>query len=367
MVDRIPLSVPMFGGAEAEYLQQCIDERWVAGNGRFVREFEQRFAEIHGQPAAVTTASGTAALHVALADLGLGHGDEVIVPALTFVASANPIRYVGARPVFVDVDPVTYTIDPGATEAAITPRTRAIVVVHLYGHPADMDAIAAVAERHGLPVVEDATEALGSTFRDRPCGTFGDIACFSFNGNKVITAGGGGMLLAREPQRLAHMRHLTLQGRVPGTLEYLHDEVGFNYTLSNLQAAVGLAQIERLDELVGRRRAIAARYAEQLAGVDGLTFCTEAEWATSNFWLMSVLVDEAAYGRSREQLIEDLSAAGIDSRPFFRPLSLLPMFERFASADVPVARSLHARGVSIPSSADLDEAAQARVIAELRR
>ena len=363
--ERIPLSVPTLGEPEARYLQQCIDENWVASRGRFVREFEELFARVHDTAAAVSTVSGTAALHVALSELGIGPGDEVIVPALTFIATVNPVRYVGATPVFADVDPDTYCLDAAAVEAAITKRTAAILPVHLYGHPVDMDPLLELAQRRGLAVLEDATEALGSLYKGRPCGTLSDIAAFSFNGNKVITSGGGGMLLCPREDRLEHMRHLTLQGRVPGTLEYLHDEVGFNYVLSNLQAAVGLAQLERLPELVRRRREIGARYAEGLRDAPGLRFCTEAPWADSNHWLMSVLVDPEVHGADRVAVAEHLSAAGIDTRPFFHPLPALAPYAEFARGDVPVATRLHAQGLSIPSSGSLTDADVDRVIAAL--
>jgi perosamine synthetase len=362
---RIPLSEPTIGALEARYVRECMDENWIAANGRFVRELEALFAEIHGQPTAVSTVSGTAALHLGMVELGVGPGDEVIVPALTFVATANAVRYTGAMPVFVDVDPVTYTIDPAAVAAAITPRTRALVAVHLYGHPADMDSLGEIARQHRLAIVEDAAEALGSIHRGRRCGTIGDIGCFSFNGNKAITAGGGGMVIASDPARLEHIRHLSRQGRQPDTREYLHDEIAFNYTLSNLHAAIGLAQLERLDELVDRRRAIAARYASAIAEVPGLTFCEQAPWARSNFWLMSVLVDERAYGRSRRQLMGELDRAGIDSRPLFTPLPDIGAYRDTAAVDIPVSRRLHDRGLSLPSSASLAEADQERVIAEL--
>ncbi len=362
---RIPLSEPSLGEAELVYLRQCIEENWVSSKGRFVHEFESLFASIHGHEDAVSTNTGTAALHLALLVLGVGPGDEVLVPALTFAASANVIRYVGATPVFVDVDPDTYTIDPAAAQAALTPRTRAAVVVHLYGHPVNMTAFAGFARAHGLGVVEDATEALGSRYHGELCGTLADVGCFSFNGNKIITTGGGGMVLARDPARLERVRHLSLQARVPGTREYLHDEVGYNYTLSNLQAAVGLAQLERLDDLVARRRVLARRYAEGLAAVPGLRFCTEAPGCESNWWLMSVLVDEAIYGRSRTELIAALADAGIEARPFFTPLPHLPPFGGASGGPWPVSERLHARGVSIPSSANLDDEQQDRVIAAL--
>lgn len=364
---RIPLSEPSLGEAELAYLRQCIEENWVSSKGRFVHEFEALFATIHGQDQAVSTNTGTAALHLALLALGVGPGDEVLVPALTFAASANVIRYVGATPVFVDVDPDTYVIDAAAARAAVTQRTRAAVIVHLYGHPVDMEAFGAVARAHDLRVIEDATEALGSRYHGELCGTLGDVGCFSFNGNKIITTGGGGMVLARDPELLERVRHLSLQARVPGTREYVHDDVGYNYTLSNLQAAVGLAQLERLDELVARRRGLATRYADGLAGIPGLRFCTEAPGVESNWWLMSVLLDEAAYGRSRTSLIAALAEAGIEARPFFTPLPTLPPFAEARGGPWPVSEDLHARGVSIPSSATLDEEQQDRVIAALSR
>ena len=367
LLTRIPLSVPMLGEREALYLQQCIDERWVAGKGRFVREFESLFAEMHGLPDAVSVSSGTAALHLALLEAGVEPGDEVVIPALTFVASANPVLYAGARPVFADVSPRTFTLDPEAFEAAITERTTAVVVVHLFGHPADMDPINAIARRHGIAVIEDATESLGSFYKGRRCGTLGDYAAFSFNGNKVITSGGGGMVLASDPERLGHIRHLSAQARVPGTFEYQHDEIGFNYTLSNLQAAVGFAQLETIEERLSSRREIFERYSAALTGQPGLTFTQEEEWAHSNCWLMSVLVDPEAHGRDREQVMRDLDALGIEARPFFLPLGRQPHLRAFDGNPVPVSESVHAQGLNIPSSADLDQEGQDRVISALLR
>jgi perosamine synthetase len=364
---RIPLSEPTFDGNEARYLQQCIEEGWVASRGRFVAEFEALFAAIHGRPDAVSTVSGTAALHIALDGLGVGPGDEVIVPALTFIATANPVRYLGATPVFVDVDPDTYGMDATLVAEAITERTKAIVPVHLFGHPVDHDALAALAGPRGIPIVEDATEALGSAYRGQACGTLGDVGAFSFNGNKVITSGGGGMLLAGDVERTAQLRHLTLQARVPGSIEYLHDGVGHNGVLSNVQAAVGLAQLERLDAKLAARRVLAQRYAAGLRDVADLRFCEEAAWAHHNFWLMSVLVDPEVAGRTREGVMTALRDAGIDSRPFFSPLPNLPPYREFAGHDAyPVARRLHAQGISIPSSSHLSTDEQDAVIAVLR-
>lgn len=325
-----------------------------------MRAFEELFARVHHEPAAVSTGSGTAALHLVCHELGLRSGDEVLVPALTFAATANAVLYTGARPVFVDVDPVTYTMDPRRAAELVSPRTRAILVVHLYGHPTDMDPLLSLGRRCGLAVIEDATEALGSLYKGQPCGTIGDFGCFSFNGNKVITAAGGGMVLARERDRLEHIRHLSLQARVPATLEYEHDEVGFNYVLSNLHAAVGLAQLERLDQMLARRRSTAARYAEALKDAEDLHFSVEQPWAHSNYWLMSVLVQEG--GRTRAQLAHELDRAGVDARPFFTPLPALTPYSGSDPATFPVARDLHARGLNIPSSASLEPEQQERVI-----
>lgn len=365
MERRIPLSVPSLRGNESRYLQQCIADEWVATGGPFVRRFEAMFAQFVRRPA-VSVVNGTMALHLALVDLEVGPGDEVIVPALTFVATANPVRYVGATPVLADVDPQTYTLDPTAVERLITDRTRAIIPVHLYGHPADLERLRQICEPRQIAILEDATEALGSRCAGRHCGTIGTIGAFSFNGNKVITTGGGGMLVADTEERLRHLRHLTLQGRVPGSWEYLHDEVGYNAAMPNLAAAVGLAQMERLDELLTARRAIAARYAEALGDVPDLTFCSEASWAHSNFWLMSVLVDARSRGRTRQSLARNLAAAGIDSRPFFHPLGDLDLYRPLLRQDTPVARRLHAQGLSIPSSAELSVPDQVRVIRVLR-
>ena len=363
---RIPLSEPSVGEREATYLRECVDENWVASRGRFVHRFEELFAQWHGVGAAVSTVSGTAALHTALAAFGVGPGDEVIVPALTFVATANPVLYVGATPVFADVDPATGCLDPDAAAQRLSPRTRAVIPVHLFGHPVDIDRLHEhLADREEVVVIEDATEALGSSLHGAACGTLGHAAAFSFNGNKVITTGGGGMLLARDPERLEAMRHLTLQSRVPGSTEYLHDGVGFNYVLSNLHAAVGVAQLERLPELLHTRRTIAGRYREALRDVEDLHFMDEAPGAHSNFWLMSVLVDEAVAGRTRHSLQAELQAAEIDARPYFHPLPDLAPYRDWP-ANVPVSRRLHEQGLCIPSSASLTSEQQERVIAVLR-
>ncbi|MBC7323801.1 MAG: aminotransferase class I/II-fold pyridoxal phosphate-dependent enzyme, partial [Moorella sp. (in: Bacteria)] len=247
--------------------------------------------------------NGTAGLHLALKLLGIGPGDEVIVPALTFIATVNPVVYVGARPVVVDVDPRTWNIDPAAIERAITKHTRAIIPVHLYGNPADMDAIMGLARKYDLYVIEDATEALGSTYKGKKAGTFGHIGVFSFNGNKIITTGGGGMLVTEDSDLAHRARILVNQGREPGETEYEHKEIGFNYRLTNLQAALGLAQLERLPEFLATKRRNAAIYRQQLQGIPGLSWQQELPGAESNWWLFSILIIEEKYGESKKALM----------------------------------------------------------------
>jgi perosamine synthetase len=364
---HIPLSAPVFEGNEAAYLQQCIEEGWVATNGRFTRAFEAGFAALHDRPAALATSTGTGALHLALAGLGIGPGDEVIVPDLTFVATANAVRYVGATPVLADAEPERYGLDPAVLPQLVTPRTRAIIVVHLFGLPVLMEPILAFAAKHGLYVVEDATESLGSAEGGRASGTWGDIGCFSFNGNKIITSGGGGMIVARNPERLDHLRVLAFQARELGTTEYMHSEVGFNYGMPNLQAAVGLAQFERLETYVSARQAVARRYAEGLRDVEGLTFSPMPEGVVWNGWLSSVLVDEERYGEDRIALAARARRAGVEMRPFFTPMHQLPPYAQCARTELPVSTHLHSLGLNLPSSASLTPADQDHVLALLRR
>ncbi|MBI3269707.1 MAG: aminotransferase class I/II-fold pyridoxal phosphate-dependent enzyme [Planctomycetes bacterium] len=357
----IRLSEPCLGGNEWRYVKECLDTNWVSSGGPFVERFEREFARRHGTPGAVATASGTAALHVALVALGVGPGDEVIVPDLTFIATANPVAYVGATPVLADVEEETWTLSPQAVEKAITRRTRAILPVHLFGHPAPMAPLLDIARRHGLLVVEDATEALGSLYGDRPVGTLGDAGCFSFNGNKIVTTGGGGMVLARDAGVLQRVRSLTTQAR-SHPLEYLHAEVGFNYRLTNLQAALGVAQLEQLDGFVARRREIAGRYRDRLHGEPGLRFATAAPGIFHNWWLSSVLVDAHEFGTDRSGVIEGLGRRGIEARPFFAPLHVQPPYRTAARGSAfPVSTRLHANGVNLPSSVSLDDRQVAEV------
>lgn len=352
---RIPLDAPNIGELEKEYVMRALDSGYVSSVGPLVAEFEERFATYVGVRCAVATVNGTCALHLALRLLGIGPGDEVIVPALTFIATANPVIYVGATPVVVDVDPLTWNIDPEEVEKAITEQTRAIIPVHLYGNPADMQRLMEIARKYRLYVIEDATEALGATYNGQHVGTLGHIGVFSFNGNKVITTGGGGMLVTNDEDLAARARLLVNQGRSAGIVEYEHQEIGYNYRLTNLQAALGLAQLERLPDFLGVKRRNAALYRELLQDVSGVTWQRELAEATSNWWLFSVLIDPEKFGEDRHSVTGRLREAGIQVRPLFLPLTQQPPYKKFKFKDCPVAETLHARGLNLPSASFLTE------------
>ena len=368
-------------GNEGRYLQECIDTNWVSYVGPFVERFETAFAQAVSAPYAVAVQSGTAALHVALLAAGVGRDDLVIVPDLTFIAPANAVRYCGADPVFVDVTPDRWQLDvdkvarflerecergaDGTRDRATGRRIAAIVPVHLLGHPVDLDPLMALAERHRLAVVEDATESLGSTYKGRAPGTFGLCGCFSFNGNKIITSGGGGMLTTASRDIAERARYLSTQAR-DDRREYVHESVGFNYRLTNLQAAVGLAQLEQLDAHVRRKREIASGYAKGLADLPGVTLPGEAPWARSTFWLYTILVAPPAARTSRE-LIADLEAENIEARPVWAPLHEQRPYRDARAFGIEHSGTIHARAVSLPSSVDLGAEDQERVVAAVRR
>lgn len=350
---RILLDAPNIGELEKEYVMHALESGYVSSVGPMVTEFEECFAAYVGARYAVAMVNGTAALHLALRLLGIGPGDEVIVPALTFIATVNPVVYVGATPVVVDVDPLTWNIDPYEVEKVVTDRTRAIIPVHLYGNPADMHRIIELAREYGIYIVEDATEALGATYKGQHVGTFGDIGVFSFNGNKVITTGGGGMLVTSNPVLVSRARLLVNQGRAPGAIEYEHLEIGYNYRLTNLQAALGLAQMERLPEFLSTKRRNAALYRELLQNKPGLEWQHELEEAVSNWWLFSVLIDPDNFGVNRNAVREKLVAAGIQVRPLFMPLTKQPSYKHYGLNGCPKAESLHKNGLNLPSTSFL--------------
>jgi perosamine synthetase len=332
---------------------------WISSAGTFVNRFEELFADFCGTRHAIAAGNGTQALHLALLALDIGPGDEVIVPTLTFIATANAVTYTGARAVPVDSEPVTWNVDPAQVEAAITPRTKAILPVHLYGHPADLDPILALAERHGLAVIEDAAEAHGATYKGRPVGGIGELGVFSFYGNKIVTTGEGGMVVTDRDDLAERIRMLRSHGMSPDR-RYWHPVLGYNYRLTNLQAAVGVAQMERVDEILRAKREVSDLYSHGLAGVPGITLPPEAPWATNVFWLYSILVDEHVFGMNRDALLAELDAQGIEGRPFFPPIHRQPLYDRGGS--LPVAERLAAEGLSLPSAVTLTKADVAHVV-----
>lgn len=355
MTFRIPVSAPDLSGNESRYVQQALESGWISSTGEFVARFESEFAEACGARSAISVCNGTAALHLALLTLGIGPGDEVIVPALTFVATANSVTYVGAYPRFVDVDPVTFCIDPDRVAEAITPRTRAIIAVHLYGHPADMDRLRKIADDHGLWLVEDAAQAHFAAYKGRPVGSLGDIATFSFYGNKIIASGEGGAVVLSSPELEAKARLIRGQGMDPAR-RYYFPIVGNNFRLTNVACAILCAQLERRDSMLRRRRAIDRLYRNLLGDIPGLTVPATAAAVTRSPWLANVLIDAAVFGTSRDGLASLLEAQGIETRPFFIPLHLLPPYRAAMSGDLPVAEAVAESGLSLPMHAGMKDA-----------
>ena len=353
---RIPIAEPDLKGNELRYVTECVETGWISSQGSFVRRFEEAIGKAMGSEYVLAVSNGTVALHLALVALGIGPGDEVIVPDLTFAATINAVLHAGATPVLVDVDAVSWNIDIAAAEAAITPRTRAIMPVDLYGQPADWDALEALAKRHDLRIIEDAAEAIGAKHRGRPCGTFGDIGTFSFFSNKVVTTGEGGAIVCRDKAVWEKAKRLRDHGMRP-TKRYWHDEVGFNYRLTNLQAAIGVAQLERMDQFVARKLAIAKRYRAGLAGVAGIALPAEIPGCVNSHWMISAIVDPAATGIARDELMTRLGEAGIETRPLFYPLHEMPPYRDAAgNREFPVTTRLSANGLSLPSGVTLTDA-----------
>ena len=363
MIDRrLPVYRPQLGERERRYLLEAFDSGWISSRGEFVQRFEQSFARYVGAPRAISVCNGTAALHVALAALGLGPGDEVIVPTFTYVAPVNMIRLVGATPVFVDSDRATWQIDVGDVERRITPKTRAIVAVHLYGQACDMERLCALASRHRLLVIEDCAEAFGTRIGARHAGTFGDVATWSFFGNKTITTGEGGMVAARDPALADRIALLKNQG-VSSEREYWHVELAFNYRMTNLAAAIGVAQLEQADAFLARKRALASAYRNAL---DGLPIELHAERAgtTHSYWMISLSSRSAPV---RERLRAALDEGGVETRPTFVPAHRLPMYADDDGRAYPVADALAERGINLPSWPGLADDDVAHIGALVRR
>jgi dTDP-4-amino-4,6-dideoxygalactose transaminase len=363
---RVYLSPPHLSGRELDYLRDAIESNWVAPLGPHVDAFEAELTELTGVPHALALSSGTAALHLALVVLGIGPGDEVACSSLTFSASANPIRFVGAEPVFIDARPNTWTLDPTLLQRALVerPAIRAVIAVDLYGQCCEYEAIRALCDAHGVALVQDAAESLGATYRDEPAGAQGDLAAFSFNGNKVITTSGGGMLVSRNAEWIEHARKLSTQAREPAP-HYEHTEVGFNYRLSNLLAAVGRAQLAVLADRVEARRRINGRYRELLAEVPGISFMPEAPYGRSNCWLTCILVAPVEAGTDRERIRLALESEDIESRPLWKPMHLQPVFRDAPVFGGETAAKLFDHGLCLPSGSALTDEDQRRVVETL--
>jgi perosamine synthetase len=372
----IPNAVPFLGGNEWKYVKECLDTNWVSSAGPFVERFERDVAAYVGVPHAVATVNGSAALHVALLAAGVGAADEVLLPALTFMATAGAVAHAGAHPVFLDSEADSWGLDPARVEEflarecdardgrvvdrATGRRVAAVLAVHLYGHPCDLDPLLALCRRWSLPLVEDSAEALGARYRGRPVGCEGVAGCLSFNGNKVITTGGGGMVLTHDAALAARVRALTTQARRE-PLEWVHDEVAFNYRLTNLQAALGAAQLEQLEEFLARKRETAEHYRTALADLDGVRVFQEAGWARSSFWMPAVLLDERRC-RDVRALIRGLDADGIQVRPVWYPLHRQPPFHGARTGPITVADRLWDRGVLLPCSVGITAGERQAVI-----
>ena len=371
-MSRILLSPPHMGDVERQLLLDAFDSNWIAPVGPDIDAFEQEFAEVVGVPHAAALSSGTAGLHLALRLLGVGPGDEVIVPTLTFIATAAAVTYVGAKPVLMDSELATWNLDPDllAEELAAAAKRgklpAAVIAVDLYGQCADYDRIVPLCEEYGVPLIEDAAEALGATYRGKPAGSFGQVAVFSFNGNKIITTSGGGMLVSRDGDLVARARNLASQARMP-VVHYQHEEIGYNYRLSNLLAALGRAQLRSLPDRVRRKREIFASYRDALADIPGLDMMPVSPNGEATCWLTCILVDPDAHGMDREKLRLHLDDEGIESRPVWKPLHRQPALAGVRSAGGTVALRLFNEGLCLPSGTSMTDHDLGRVVTAIRR
>ncbi len=352
----IPVCEPLLGEKEIEYVLDCLKTNWISSKGKYIEQFEEKFAHYCGGKYGISTTSGTTALHLALASVGIGPGDEVIVPTFTMIATAFAVVYTGANPILVDSEPETWNMDVGQIEEKITDRTKAILPVHIYGHPCDMEPILTLAREHDLYVIEDAAEAHGAEYKGKKAGGIGNIGCFSFYGNKVITTGEGGMVVTSDEgiaERARALKDLAFSREK----RFLHTGLGFNYRMTNIQAAIGLAQFERIDELAEMRRRNARLYNSYLKDIKGIRLPVEKEWAKNIYWMYSILIEDE-YGMSRDELMAALEKKGIETRTFFIPVHEQPAFQKmglFKEENYPVAEALSRKGMYLPSSSGLKE------------
>jgi perosamine synthetase len=378
----IPLSVPSITGNEWKNIKECLDTNWVSSVGSYVNDFERAVSEYTGAEYAVAMVNGTAAIHISLILAGVERGDEVIMPALTFVSPANCVKYVGAIPLFMDVESEFFQIDTvklrsflekncefkvdGRVYNKFTGRKiSAIIPVDLLGHPANLEEINILAEQYNLKVIEDATESLGAEYKGKKLGTFSDISCFSFNGNKIITTGGGGMLVTDNHEYAEKARYLSQQAK-DDPVEYYHKEIGYNYRLTNIQAAMGCAQMEQLDSFIEKKRFIADRYSSNLSDVPGITCPGEAGHVKSTFWLYTIQVDKGEFGLSARELMKLLQSKKIQTRPLWYPLNSLPYFKDSFAFDLENVENIHRDSLSIPCSVDITLEQLQRVINEIK-
>lgn len=362
----IPWAKPEFAGKEQAYLLDALQSSWISG-GKYVDRFETEFARACGCRFGVATSSGTTALHVALVALGMRPGDEVIVPTFTFVAPVNVVIHAGAKPILVDCDRDTWCLDPSEVERAITPRTKAIIPVHVYGHPCGMDAISGIASRHHLLVIEDAAEAHGSRCHGQVVGSFGIAGCFSFHAAKTLTMGEGGIVVTNDEALAQRLRILRDHG-MRKDRRYWHDHVGYNYRLTNFQAALGCAQLERFDAIIARRRHIAQQYRQRLERIPGLRCQHEAPWADRVLWTQAILIDPSRFGMDRDGVMAALSERGIETRPAFYPVHTMPIYG--VTGRFPMAEEVGRHGLTLPtytSLSDVEIALITDTIAQLQR
>jgi perosamine synthetase len=357
---RISVAEPVLDGRETEYVLECLQTNWISSHGKFITQFERTFAEYCGVRHAVAVSSGTTALHLCLVALDVKAGDEIIVPSLTYVATANAVRYCNATPVFVDNDLRTFNIDVDEIEAKITPRTKGIIAVHLYGHPADMDPMLEIADKHRLFVVEDAAEAIGASYKNRRVGGIGTCATFSFFGNKIITTGEGGMVTTNDEALAARLRLFKGQGMDPDR-RYWFPVIGYNYRMTNIAAAIGVAQLERIENHLETRKAIAAGYSRRLDHLSEQIALPQSEkWANHVYWMYTILLRDGGE-RDRDNVMRRLGERGIETRPVFYPMHVLPPYRDTAGGPFPRADLCASRGINLPTHGRLTELDMDRV------
>jgi len=352
---RIPICEPKLGEKELEYVIECVKSNWISSRGKYIEQFEEKFSKYVGAKYGVAVTSGTTALHLALVSAGIGKGDEVIIPTFTTVATANPIIYANATPVLVDAELSTWNINVDKIQERISKKAKAIMVVHIYGHPVNMDPVLKIAKEYDLYVIEDAAEAHGAEYKGKRVGALGDVGAFSFYANKIITTGEGGMVVTNNEEIAEKAKTLRDLAYGKGERRFLHSDIGFNYRMTNLQAAIGVAQMDKIDQSVETRRRNAHLYNSLLKDREGITLPPEAPWAKNVYWMYSILVEDL-FGISRDELMARLRKKGVDTRPFFFPIHIQPPYhKKFEREQYPVAEEISRRGVNLPSGNGLEK------------